>query len=187
MYTSPQDSNFDEDFAASIALAKKLQQEESLSTFQKLQEAFIYDRSAIRQAELTLGEEETLDEDLALALKLAQQENQPPPPPMYNVDLDNMSYEEILELQEQIGDVRQTNWSHRAESVIAKRCTVATCKELENQGHSLDQCLICQHNFHPAERILLLPCGHMFHHGCSFEWLSRHDTCCLCKKSIEEG
>jgi len=177
--------DLDDDLAASLALARQLQEEESLNTFQRLQEAFIYDSKALQQMQLTLGEEETMDEDLALALRLAQQENQPRAP-VHNVDLDNMSYEQILQLQEQIGDVKQESWSQRAKRVIQERCEVGTIEEFQNKGYSLDQCLICQHKYHPAERILRLPCGHMFHYGCSFEWLSRHDTCCLCKKSIEE-
>jgi len=174
-----------DDMAASMALARKLQMEESLNTFRLLQNAFIHDSSELQQQQLNLGEEASMDSSLALALRLAQQENQPVQRNI-DIDIDNMSYEQILNLQEQIGDVKQDKWSRRAKRVIQERCEVATCAEFRRQGYTLtDQCLICQHNFLEGEQILRLPCNHMFHYGCSHEWLSRHDTCCLCKKSIE--
>ena len=101
--------------------------------------------------------------------KLAQQENQPRAP-VHNVDLDNMSYEQILQLQviffkiyifsmcflrlfffkEQIGDVKQESWSQRAKQVIQERCEVGTMEAFQKKGHCSDQCLICQHQYHPG-------------------------------------
>jgi len=178
---------FDEDFEASIALARQLQQEESLRTWSMLQSAFIHDSRAVQQTQLTSGEDVNMDESLALALKLAREEQRPVAPDVYDIDLDTMSYDQILCLQDQIGDVKQEQWIHRAETVISETCKLATCKHFQNRGviQDGDKCLICQHDFHSDERILQLPCGHLFHHGCSHEWLSRHDTCPLCKKSIQ--
>lgn len=88
-----------DDMAASMALARKLQMEESLNTFRLLQNAFIHDSSELQQQQLNLGEEASMDSSLALALRLAQQENQPVQRNI-DIDIDNMSYEQILNLQE---------------------------------------------------------------------------------------
>jgi hypothetical protein len=179
------DDEISADEAASIALARQLMAEENLNTFMRLQEAYIYDNRAITQTSLTQGTESEIDPSIALALQLLEEESRPPI--SLNTDLDNMTYDEILQLEEHMGDVKQDRWSLRAKKVIQERCRVATCKELRQQGQIKDDlCHICQHDFSDNERLLLLPCKHVYHYGCASQWLHTHDTCCLCKKSIAE-
>lgn len=174
----------DDDFAASIALARRMQEEESMNAWKMLQEACIYDQKFLSNQALTSGVKESCDSDFAFALELAQQ--QQVHQSVLNPNIDEMTYEEILELQEQIGDVKQSRWSDRADRVIAETCTLATCEEHKESGHNLENpCSICQCEFCSGERLLQLPCGHLFHYGCAHQWLKHHDTCCLCKASIE--
>jgi len=170
---------------ASIALARQLMAEENLNAFMRLQEAYLYDNKALTQTCLTQGMENEMDPSVALALRLLEEESQAAP--ILNVDLDNMSYEQILQLEERMGDVKQDRWSRISKRVIEERCTVATYKELKRKGCKDELCHICQHNFSDNERLLLLPCKHVYHYGCASQWLHKHDTCCLCKRSITES
>ena len=49
-----------------------------------------------------------------------------------------------------------------------------------------DICAICCGMFYDDEDIKILPCHeqHIFHKYCISEWLQRHDSCPLCKRSI---
>merc|ERR1719217_614956 len=47
-------------------------------------------------------------------------------------------------------------------------------------------CSICLDDYAPGERVRVLPCGHTFHGGCIFPWLTeRSPTCPLCKAMFE--
>jgi hypothetical protein len=42
-------------------------------------------------------------------------------------------------------------------------------------------CCICLCNISKGEETILLPCGHMFHSPCAFEWLKKNNTCPICR------
>ncbi|XP_039054253.1 uncharacterized protein LOC120196530 [Hibiscus syriacus] len=92
--------------------------------------------------------------------------------------LDNMSYEELLELKEQIGDVC-TGLSE--ETIIAnmrrrKHQSITTEPPIETEP-----CCICQEDYADGEELGKLGCGHEFHFNCIKEWLVRKNSCPICK------
>ncbi|KAF1952318.1 hypothetical protein CC80DRAFT_422676 [Byssothecium circinans] len=48
------------------------------------------------------------------------------------------------------------------------------------------ECSICMDEVTIGEEVTELPCKHWFHHPCVAAWLSEHDTCPHCRKSIKK-
>ncbi|CAL9038839.1 unnamed protein product [Musa banksii] len=96
------------------------------------------------------------------------------------LDVDNMSYEELLALEERIGDV----CTGLSEETILKH--------LKQQKHSLgtlgvsmehEPCCICQEEYVEGEDLGTLACGHDFHTVCIKQWLMHKNLCPICKNT----
>jgi hypothetical protein len=98
-------------------------------------------------------------------------------------DVDNMSYEELLALQERIGHVKIGISADRlrAMPVITVR---AAGGFLPSQAQS--SCCICIENFVQGDRMRFAPCGHAFHQQCIDPWLAEHTQCPMCKCDLAE-
>lgn len=47
-------------------------------------------------------------------------------------------------------------------------------------------CSVCCQNYKVREKTKLLPCGHLFHHGCLQPWYTQHHaTCPLCRQNLQ--
>ena len=93
-------------------------------------------------------------------------------------NVDQMTYEQILELEEQIGNI--SNGLSDEEMKHLKREKYIKYKYLD------DKCIICQYIFKELETIVVFPCNHCFHFPCIKPWLSTQHHCPLCKKDIRQ-
>uniref|UniRef100_A0A5B6ZBV8 RING-type E3 ubiquitin transferase n=1 Tax=Davidia involucrata TaxID=16924 RepID=A0A5B6ZBV8_DAVIN len=94
------------------------------------------------------------------------------------LDVDNMSYEELLALEERIGYV---NTGLNEETILKhlkqrKYLSIATGAQLE-----VEPCCICQEQYNDGEDLGTLECGHQFHSGCIKQWLMHKNLCPICK------
>lgn len=55
----------------------------------------------------------------------------------------------------------------------------------EEGGRDL-QCAICVDGMIKGDKVVELPCHHIFHGECVLQWLRAHNTCPLCRRSVEE-
>ncbi|VUZ56149.1 unnamed protein product [Hymenolepis diminuta] len=46
------------------------------------------------------------------------------------------------------------------------------------------ECDICLSNYKCGQKVLHLPCGHMFHRSCIDKWLAKAETCPKCRKNV---
>ena len=97
-----------------------------------------------------------------------------PQQPYPNVD--NMTYEELLELEDKIGKV--SNGLNEEEIRKLKQEKFIKYKYLE------DKCIICQYDFKELETIVVLLCNHCFHFPCIKPWIVKQHYCPLCKTDI---
>ncbi|CAM6067907.1 unnamed protein product [Sphagnum tenellum] len=98
------------------------------------------------------------------------------------LDVDNMSYEELLALEERIGNV--------STGVTAE---VAAQKLKRSQYSSLDamvahfseecdiKCSICQEEYVEGDELGKIDCGHGYHVSCIQQWLVQKNQCPICK------
>ncbi|PIN08752.1 hypothetical protein CDL12_18672 [Handroanthus impetiginosus] len=92
------------------------------------------------------------------------------------LDVDNMSYEELLALEELIGNV-STGLSEE------KICGSMKQRKFEATGISqiLEPCCICQEDYITGDDLGVLDCGHEFHTICIKQWLILKNLCPICK------
>jgi len=178
-------SNADEE--ASVRLALELMRQESWEMHRIMQsETLLAVQESKRQA-MNLGKSQTLDEDMQLALMLAQEEekldDQLQNQDMDDLDLDEMTHEELVDLGNRIGSVKQENWEKKSEEAVANLPVISFTGQNEFKG---EKCLVCQCEYEEGEMLKRLPCGHCFHSGCITDWLIKNPLCPLCKRPILE-
>ena len=93
-------------------------------------------------------------------------------------NVDEMTYEQLLELEEQIGSVSRGLTEEEIKGL--KHDKFIKNKYLE------DKCIICQYNFSELESIVGLPCKHCFHFACLKPWVEKEHHCPLCKTNIRK-
>ncbi|GAB2269601.1 hypothetical protein Dimus_004526 [Dionaea muscipula] len=94
------------------------------------------------------------------------------------LDVDNMSYEELLALEERIGNVC-TGLSE--ETVLSRMKRRRYLSSMREEQTDMEPCCICQENYNDGEELGTLDCGHDFHTDCIKQWLARKSLCPICK------
>ncbi|KAL1207746.1 putative E3 ubiquitin-protein ligase RHG1A [Cardamine amara subsp. amara] len=93
------------------------------------------------------------------------------------LDVDNMTYEELLSLEERIGDV----CTGLNEEIISNRLKQQKYKSNIKSSQEVEPCCICQEEYKEGEEMGKLECGHDFHSQCIKEWLKMKNLCPICK------
>ncbi|KAG8046818.1 hypothetical protein GUJ93_ZPchr0008g11706 [Zizania palustris] len=95
------------------------------------------------------------------------------------MDIDGMSYEELLALGERIGTV-STGLSDDALSKCLKRILYVASTSTSHEDGDI-KCIICQEEYLPAEEVAEMACKHHYHIVCIEEWLGQKNWCPICK------
>ncbi|CAD5181043.1 unnamed protein product [Musa acuminata subsp. malaccensis] len=101
------------------------------------------------------------------------------------MDIDNMSYEELLALEEKMGTV-STALTEEQMTKCLKRITYACASLVPGiTSHDNDdaKCSICQEDYIDGEEVARLPCEHLYHVACIDQWLRQKNWCPICKSS----
>ncbi|KAK4481517.1 hypothetical protein RD792_012418 [Penstemon davidsonii] len=94
------------------------------------------------------------------------------------LDVDNMSYEELLALEERIGNVCTGLTEESIMSRLKQRKYVVS--RAEDQAET-EPCSICREEYNGGEDLGTLECGHDFHKDCIKQWLMQKNLCPICK------
>ncbi|KAK8586623.1 hypothetical protein V6N13_010211 [Hibiscus sabdariffa] len=89
----------------------------------------------------------------------------------WRLDVDSMSYEQLLELGDKIGYV----CTGLKEDEMSRCLRKMKCSIMENK------CSICQEEYEADQETGKLCCGHGFHVECIKQWLLHKNTCPVCK------
>ncbi|XP_010500194.1 PREDICTED: probable E3 ubiquitin-protein ligase RHG1A [Camelina sativa] len=93
------------------------------------------------------------------------------------LDVDNMTYEELLSLEERIGDV----CTGLNEETISNRLKKQKYNSSTGAPQEVEPCCVCQEEYNEGEELGILECGHNFHGQCIKEWLKLKNLCPICK------
>ncbi|KAL5214534.1 hypothetical protein ABZP36_003686 [Zizania latifolia] len=96
------------------------------------------------------------------------------------LDIDNMSYEELLALEERIGNV-STGLSEEAVTKLLKQKKFSSWRLEASLEH--EPCCICQEEYVDGDDLGTLDCGHDFHVRCVRQWLVVKNMCPICKNT----
>ncbi|GJY31148.1 E3 ubiquitin protein ligase MBR2-like protein isoform X1 [Tanacetum coccineum] len=103
------------------------------------------------------------------------------------LDIDNMSYEELLVLEEKMGTVSTALSEEELSKCIKTSVFISVQLEKErtgcNSGVDDSKCSICQEEFVRGDKIGSLKCGHGYHTPCINQWLQLKNWCPICKAS----
>ncbi|CAN8299094.1 unnamed protein product [Cochlearia groenlandica] len=104
------------------------------------------------------------------------------------LDIDNMSYEELLALGDKMGTVI-TGLSEEALSRSLKKSIFQETNETGVKSLNKDddiKCSICQEEYVYGDEVGSMTCEHMYHVSCVEQWLRMKNWCAICKTSAEE-
>ena len=87
---------------------------------------------------------------------------------------DKMSYEQLLELEEGLGNVNKGLSKDKINRIPEKPFHKALFDDNI-------QCIICMEEFNENELVKQLHCRHIFHTDCINHWLSSQKNCPFCK------
>ncbi|KAF5207615.1 E3 ubiquitin-protein ligase mbr2 [Thalictrum thalictroides] len=97
------------------------------------------------------------------------------------LDVDNMSYEELLALEERIGNV-STGLSEDTMSKCLRERVHYPSDHIEEST-----CVICLEEYKSKDVVATLAnCSHDYHTGCIKKWLSMKKVCPICKAPVLE-
>ncbi|GAB2231716.1 hypothetical protein Droror1_Dr00010728 [Drosera rotundifolia] len=98
------------------------------------------------------------------------------------IDVDAMSYEEIIALQETIGTV-QTGLSEA--SIIWNVIQQKFERRPSSSQDDVARCSICLEDFNDGDDVGKMPCGHSsYHFECITTWLLHKNSCPICKAPV---
>ncbi|KAK1555716.1 hypothetical protein Q3G72_030449 [Acer saccharum] len=94
------------------------------------------------------------------------------------LDVDNMSYEELLALEERIGNV---NTGLSEETVMNRLKQRKYSIPVGSSQQETEPCCVCQEEYDDGDGLGTLECGHDFHTHCIKQWLLLKNICPICK------
>ncbi|CAN6359272.1 unnamed protein product [Urochloa humidicola] len=101
----------------------------------------------------------------------------------WRLDVDNMTYEELLDLEDRIGYV--STGLREDEIIRSLRMVKYSAFNPKHFSTEMDKrCSICQEEFEANEETGKLGCGHGYHVHCIKQWLSRKNACPVCKTTV---
>ncbi|XP_058072158.1 E3 ubiquitin-protein ligase BIG BROTHER-like isoform X2 [Magnolia sinica] len=94
-----------------------------------------------------------------------------------NIDLDNMTYEELLDLGEAVGTHSRGLSQERISSLPISKYKSGFFSRKKSR---CERCVICQMDYKRGDRQMTLPCKHIYHANCVTRWLSINKACPVC-------
>ncbi|KAL9226911.1 hypothetical protein vseg_002669 [Gypsophila vaccaria] len=97
------------------------------------------------------------------------------------LDIDNMSYEELLALGDRIGTVSTAVPEEDLTKCLQRGIYKKTTDSRKDEDDF--KCSICQEEYNDGDEIGALSCDHRYHIDCVNQWLSLKNWCPICKVS----
>ncbi|XP_020221867.1 uncharacterized protein LOC109804452 [Cajanus cajan] len=100
----------------------------------------------------------------------------------WRLDVDNMSYEQLLELGERIGHVN----TGLKEDEMGRNIRKTRLQFWDDTSkHQTDkECSICQEEYEAGDELGRLNCEHSYHFQCIKQWVAQKNFCPVCKQQV---
>lgn len=103
-------------------------------------------------------------------------------------NVDELSYEELLALEDRMGSVAIAPSAVTVDQLPTHPFSSAQLRRTGGEGGELDEqlttCTICLVEYEDGELLKTLPCLHSYHPECIDEWLSGNKLCPICKFDV---
>ncbi|CAH9118268.1 unnamed protein product [Cuscuta europaea] len=98
-----------------------------------------------------------------------------------DIDPDNMTYEELLDLGETVGTQSR---GLPKELIDLLPTSKYKCSWIFSKKRCGERCVICQMKYKRGDRQMNLPCKHVYHSDCVSKWLGINKTCPVCNAEV---
>ncbi|CAN1342542.1 E3 ubiquitin-protein ligase BIG BROTHER [Linum perenne] len=98
-----------------------------------------------------------------------------------DVDPDNMTYEELLDLGEAVGTESRGLSEELISMLPTSKCKFGSFFSRKKSG---ERCVICQMRYKRGEKQTKLPCKHTYHSECITKWLVINKVCPVCNNEV---
>ena len=96
---------------------------------------------------------------------------------IFNVNnIDNMTYEQLLDLENKIGYVKR--------GISLRKKLGLKTEKYSYKKFNYNECVICKEILKEKEIIRVLNCSHIFHINCIDKWFKDNKMCPICKKEV---
>ena len=96
---------------------------------------------------------------------------------IFNVNnIDNMTYEQLLDLENKIGYVKR--------GISLRKKLGLKTEKYSSKKFNYNECVICKEILKEKEIIRVLNCSHIFHINCIDKWFKDNKMCPICKKEV---
>ncbi|KAM0918813.1 hypothetical protein ACQ4PT_008563 [Festuca glaucescens] len=99
------------------------------------------------------------------------------------LNIDEMSYEELLALEETIGNVNTGLADEKISGCVKEVVCCSSDQAEDNEDEEDGRCLVCLEGYIDNDLLGVLKCGHDFHAGCIKKWLQVKNACPVCKQA----
>lgn len=100
------------------------------------------------------------------------------------LNIDEMSYEELLALGETIGNVNTGVADEKISGCVKEVvCCSSDDQTEDNEDEEDGRCLVCLEGYKDNDLLGMLKCGHDFHSSCIKKWLQVKNACPVCKSA----
>ena len=96
--------------------------------------------------------------------------------------LENMDYEDLLALSEEIGDVKKKGLSSSEIGLLPTKEYKAVECDMPEQNKA---CNVCLCDYENGDKQRILPCFHEYHTRCIDKWLKNNANCPVCRKEVK--
>eukprot|EP00252_Welwitschia_mirabilis_P025332 TRINITY_DN786_c0_g1_i3.p1 TRINITY_DN786_c0_g1~~TRINITY_DN786_c0_g1_i3.p1 ORF type:complete len:845 (+),score=153.14 TRINITY_DN786_c0_g1_i3:1086-3620(+) len=97
------------------------------------------------------------------------------------LDVDNMSYEELLALGERIGNVSTGLTEDTIAKLLRKFSYAGDSGNKPRKNPEDELCSICREEYMENDELGILDCGHLHHSECIKQWLLVKNICPICR------
>ncbi|CAI0405246.1 unnamed protein product [Linum tenue] len=98
-----------------------------------------------------------------------------------DIDPDNMTYEELLDLGEAVGTESRGLSQELISMLPTSKCKFGSFFSRKKSG---ERCVICQMRYKRGEKQTKLPCKHVYHSQCITKWLGINKVCPVCNNEV---
>lgn len=99
-----------------------------------------------------------------------------------SMDSDSLTYEELLELEERIGEVGKGISKEGLAALSTFQFDPSETELIKGDP----TCAICLLDYDTGNELRKLPCSHAFHKECVDVWLEERKTCPTCKQRVDD-
>ncbi|XP_050363503.1 E3 ubiquitin ligase BIG BROTHER-related [Argentina anserina] len=103
-----------------------------------------------------------------------------------DLDVDELSYEELLALGEFIGEEKRGLPSNEISTCLHPH-TYRLSPVSQSKNSIIDKCVICQYEYEDGEALAALPCEHPYHLECISNWLQIKKCCPICSTEVSSS